>query len=189
LWSSEGHFATRGLPRFHRTSRCTTKGLRYTGYVATLIRNFLHIFLITMIPGVEVRGALPYAIGILKMPPWQALLVATLANLCIAPLFYLLRKPALAVASRWEWFRRYRRRLVTRGRSPLARYGLFFGLAIFVAIPLPATGAYTGCLLAEITRMNKSLAIAAISLGVMGASVIVFLVSVGVINGVLARWL
>jgi uncharacterized membrane protein len=166
-----------------------TEGLRYTGCVSTLIRNLLHIFLITMIPGVEVRGALPYAIGVLKMPPWQALLVATLANLCIAPLFYLLRKPALTLASRWEWFRRYRRRIVARSTNSIARYGLFIGLAIFVAIPLPGTGAYTGCLVAEIARMKKPAAIASISLGVMGACVIVFLVSVGVINGVLARWL
>jgi uncharacterized membrane protein len=110
----------------------------------TLLRNILQIFFITIIPGVEVRGALPYAIGVLKMPPWQALLVSTLASLCIAPLFYLLEKPALAVASRWAWFRRYRSRLIARSGSTLAKYGLFVGLAVFVAVPLPGTGAYTG---------------------------------------------
>jgi len=153
------------------------------------VRNILHIFLITMIPGVEVRGALPYAIGVLKMPVWEALLVATLANLCIAPLFYLLEKPILAVASRWTWFQRYRAHLVVRSKSSLAKYGLFVGLAVFVAIPLPGTGAYTGCLIAEIVRMKKPLAIACISLGVLGACAIVFLASVGVIKGVLAKWL
>lgn len=153
------------------------------------MRNILHIFLITIIPGVEVRGALPYAIGVLKMPVWEALLVATLANLCIAPLFYLLEKPALAIASKWTWFRRYRTRLAVRSKSSLAKYGLFVGLALFVAIPLPGTGAYTGCLIAEIVRMKKPLAIACISLGVLGACAIVFLASVGVIKGVLAKWL
>jgi uncharacterized membrane protein len=154
----------------------------------TLLKNILKIFFVTLVPGIEVRAALPYAIGILKMPPLQALLVATLANLCIAPLFYLLRRPALAIASRWGWFRRYRSRLAVRSKSTLAKYGLFIGLAVFVAIPLPGTGAYTGCLVAEITRIKKSAAIASISLGVIGACVIVFLVSLGVINGVLARW-
>jgi uncharacterized membrane protein len=153
------------------------------------VLNILHIFLITIIPGVEVRGALPYAIGVLKMPPWQALLVATLANLCIAPLFYLLEKPALAIMSKWAWFQCYRTRLAVRSKSSLAKYGLFVGLAVFVAIPLPGTGAYTGCLIAELSRMKKSHAIASISLGVLGACVIVFLVSVGVIKGVLAKWL
>src|SRR5450756_1781237 len=117
-------------------SRCILKGLPYTGNMYTLLRNILQIFFITIIPGVEVRGALPYAIGVLKMPVWEALLVATLANLCIAPLFYLLEKPILAVASRWAWFRRYRSRLTARSRSTLAKYGLFVGLAVFVAIPL-----------------------------------------------------
>ena len=169
-------------------SRCILRGLRYTGSVSILLRNILHIFLITIIPGVEVRGALPYAIGILKMPVWEALLVATLANLCIAPLFYLLEKPLLAVASRWAWFQHYRTRLAVRSKSSLAKYGLFIGLALFVAIPLPGTGAYTGCLIAEITRMKRGQAIASISLGVLGACAIVFLVSVGVIKGILAKW-
>ena len=155
----------------------------------TLVRNILHIFFITIIPGVEVRGALPYAIGVLKMPVWEALLVATLANLCIAPLFYLLEKPVLAIVSKWTWFQRYRTRLAVRSKSSLAKYGLFVGLTLFVAIPLPGTGAYTGCLIAEIVRMKKPLAIACISLGVLGACVIVFLASVGVIKGVLAKWL
>ncbi len=165
-----------------------TRCLRYTENVRTLLENFFHIFLITFIPGIEVRGSLPYAIGILKMPLWQAFLSATLANLCIAPLFYLLEKPVLVLFSRWSWFQRYRTHLAARSRSTLARYGLFIGLAVFVAIPLPGTGAYTGCLLAELTRMKKSHAIASISLGVVGACIIVFLVSVGAIRGVLAKW-
>jgi uncharacterized membrane protein len=157
--------------------------------VPNLVRNILHIILITIIPGVEVRGALPYAIGVLKMPVWEALLVATLANLCIAPLFYLLEKPALAIVSKWTWFQRYHTRLAVRSKSSLAKYGLFIGLALFVAIPLPGTGAYTGCLIAEFTRMKKSHALVSISLGVLGACMIVFLASVGVIKGVLAKWL
>jgi uncharacterized membrane protein len=123
------------------------------------------------------------------MPVWEALLAATLANLCIAPLFYLLEKPVLAIVSKWKWFQRYRSRLAVRSRSSLVRYGLFVGLALFVAIPLPGTGAYTGCLIAEIVRMKKPLAIACISLGVLGACAIVFLASVGIIKGVLAKWL
>ena len=166
-----------------------TGSLRYTGYVPTLMRNLLHIFFITIIPGIEVRGALPYATAVLKMPLLDAVIAATLANLCVAPLFYLLERPLLKMLSRFAWFQRYRGRVAVRGRSTLARYGLFLGLALFVAIPLPGTGAYTGCLLAEIARMNKPLAMAAISLGVLGASAIVSLVCVGVIKGVLATWL
>jgi uncharacterized membrane protein len=156
--------------------------------VLTLLKNVLHIFFITIIPGIEVRGALPYALAVLKMPLLDAVIAATLANLCVAPLFFLLEKPLLRLLSRFAWFRRYRRHVVTRGRSTLARYGLFLGLAVFVAIPLPGTGAYTGCLLAEIARMNRPTALAAISLGVVGASTIVSLVCLGVIGGVLATW-
>jgi uncharacterized membrane protein len=163
-------------------------GHTYTGNMSTMVENVLRVFFVTLVPGIEVRGSLPYAMGVLKMSPWQALLVATIANLAIAPLFYLLEKPALAIASRWGWFRRYRTHLTTRSKGTLTRYGLFIGLAVFVAIPLPGTGAYTGCLVAEITRMKKSHAIASISLGVLGACGIVFLVSLGVIKGVLAKW-
>ena len=153
-----------------------------------LLKNILHVFLITLIPGVEVRGALPYAIGVLKMPAWQALLVATLANLAIIPIFFLLERPVLGVAMHWAWFRRYRSRVAERSRGTLARYGVFIGLAIFVAIPLPGTGAYTGCILAELLHLDRRHAAAAISVGVVGACVMVFLVSIGVIRGVLARW-
>jgi uncharacterized membrane protein len=153
-----------------------------------LIKHVLSVFLITMIPGVEVRGALPYALGVLGMQPWLALLVATLANLCVAPLFFLVEKPALAVLAKWPWFQRYRSRLGIRSKSTLAKYGLFLGLAIFVAIPLPGTGAYTGSLLAEIVHMKRPLALVSISLGVLGACAIVFLVSIGLLGGVMAKW-
>lgn len=153
-----------------------------------LMKHALSVFLITMIPGVEVRGALPYALGVLRMQPWQALLVATLANLCVAPLFYLAEKPALALVSRWSWFQRYHSRLALRSKSTLAKYGLFVGLAVVVAIPLPGTGAYTGCLLAEIVHMRRPLAIASISLGVLGACALVFLVSIGLLGGIMTKW-
>jgi uncharacterized membrane protein len=153
-----------------------------------LLKNILYVFLITLVPGVEVRGALPYAIGILKMPAWQALFVAMLANLAIVPLFFLLERPVLAVAMHWAWFRRYRSAVAERSRGTLARYGVFIGLAVFVAIPLPGTGAYTGCILAELLHLDRRRAAAVISLGVVGACIIVFLLSIGVIHGVLARW-
>jgi len=104
------------------------------------------------------------------------------------PLFFLLERPVLAVAMRWAWFRRYRLRVAERSRGTLARYGVFIGLAIFVAIPFPGTGAYTGCILAELLHLDRGRAAAAISVGVVGACVMVFLVSIGVIRGVLARW-
>ena len=173
----------------HGRLHCGIARSRYTDLMSAALNNVLHILLITIIPGVEVRGALPYAIGVLKMPPWEALLTATLANLCIIPLFYAVERPLLALLSRWGWFRRYRERLVHRSETTLTKYGLFIGLAVFVAIPLPGTGAYSGCILAELAGMKKPAAIAAISIGVVVACLLVFLVSVGVIKGVLARWL
>ncbi|MDO9099990.1 MAG: small multi-drug export protein [Caldisericota bacterium] len=153
----------------------------------TTLRDILHVFLITMVPGIEVRGALPYAIGVLNMPLGEAFLVSLVANLCIAPLFFLLERPMLALASRWAWFRNYRDRLGARTRGTVDRFGLFVGLAVFVAIPLPGTGAYTGCLIAEVARMKRSRALISISLGVVGACCIVFLVAAGFIRGILAR--
>ena len=73
-------------------------------------------------------------------------------------------------------------RRVEKNRGQIEKYG-FWGLAVFVGIPLPGTGAWTGCMIASVLHMNRTEAFKSVMIGILMASVIMMLVSFGVISG------
>jgi uncharacterized membrane protein len=137
-----------------------------------------------MTPISELRGAIPVAIGIYKMNPLDAFLLSIFGNILpVAPLLLYLN-----TMERWlrrfsifnkffNWlFERTKRKL----SDDIARYEAL-ALCIFVALPLPATGAWTGCAAAFLFGMKFRRAFPAILLGVVIAGIIVTLASIGVI--------
>jgi uncharacterized membrane protein len=137
-----------------------------------------------MTPISELRGAIPVAIGIYKMNPLDAFLLSIFGNILpVAPLLLYLN-----TMERWlrrfsifnkffNWlFERTKRKL----SDDIARYEAL-ALCIFVALPLPATGAWTGCAAAFLFGMKFRHAFPAILLGVVIAGIIVTLASIGVI--------
>jgi uncharacterized membrane protein len=137
--------------------------------------NWAAILIISMIPVVELRGAIPWGDLVLKMPYWQTFLLALVGNCIPAPLI-LKFMPALL-----EWMRGtkvfgpFANWLHARGMKKtknIEQYK-FWGLTIFIAIPLPGTGVWTGCLAASLMEMDFKQGMLCAFLGAAIAGVVV----------------
>jgi len=140
------------------------------------------VIIVSMIPIFELRGGIPVAF-ILKLAWWKAFIFAIIGNLIPIPLILLLLDPISKYIRKAKFMDRFFEWLFTRSRkkteSDIMKYGLFFGLMIFVAIPLPATGAWTGALAAFVLGMKFRYAMPSIALGVLIAGVVVSIVTYG----------
>jgi uncharacterized membrane protein len=135
--------------------------------------------LATVLPISELRGGIPLGIH-LGLPPWSVFLIAVVANaLIFFPVFFALRLFYDKVLYRIPLFDKYLDSLRKRGKPKVDKYG-FWGLALFVAVPLPLTGAYTGTILAWLLGMEWRKSFAAVGLGVIVAGVVVLLITLGV---------
>ncbi|MFQ5840522.1 MAG: COG2426 family protein [Candidatus Methylomirabilales bacterium] len=143
----------------------------------------LATFLIAALPVSELRGAIPVALSVYGLPLWSALLWAILGNMAPVPWILLVLDPVARFLSRWRvgerffaWlFARTRR----RGESYLRLYREL-GLVLFVAIPLPMTGAWTGAVLAFLFGVPFWRALWLLFTGVTVAALIVTLATLGV---------
>lgn len=137
------------------------------------------ITLITLIPTLELRASLPYAILVLNMTWYSAFLWVVLINILLAPLVYFSLRLFLHVFIRIPFFRRiYEHSLLkvqTKIRPKVEKYG-DIGLALFIGIPLPGSGVYTGALAAFILDIRPRNFLIASVIGVLIAAVIVLVV-------------
>ena len=138
--------------------------------------NYLSVFLISMVPVVELRGAIPWGYGLGIDNIWVLTVLAVLGNLLPVPFIILFIKRIFA------WIRKHLPKLdglVTRlenrahSKSEKVQKSVFWGLFIFVAIPLPGTGAWTGALIAATLDMRLKRAFPSIALGVATAGIII----------------
>ena len=141
----------------------------------------LIIFIISMIPILELRGGILAAgPAFLNIPTWRAIPICLVGNLIPIPFILLLIRPIFA------WLRKTRlfRPLVEkRQKNQIEKYE-FWGLVLFVGIPLPGTGAWTGALVASLLGIDWKKAFGAIVVGVCMASVIMYILSYVVIGGI-----
>jgi uncharacterized membrane protein len=148
------------------------------------IWDIAKFLLATVSPISELRGGIPLGIR-LGLPPWFVFLIAVVANaLIFFPVFFALRLFYDKFLSRIPLFNKYLDSLRKRGKPKVDKYG-FWGLALFVAVPLPLTGAYTGTILAWLLGMDWKKAFPAIGLGVVVAGVVVLLITL-VILGIIS---
>lgn len=140
--------------------------------------------LLSMVPVIELRGALPIATEAYNLNFWYSLVICVIGNLIPVPFIIIFIKKIFA------WMRSINSKLdslVTRlekraeDKSEVVNKYAFWGLFILVAIPLPGTGAWTGALVAAMLDMDMKRAFPAIALGVMGAAVIVAIVTKGIV--------
>jgi uncharacterized membrane protein len=137
--------------------------------------------LLTASPISELRGGIPLGIS-LGLDPWFTFFVAIVVNaLIFFPVFFILRLFYDKVLFRVPLFGRYLDGLRRRGKPVVDKYG-FWGLFLFVAVPLPFTGAYTGTILAWLLDVDWKKAFPAVGVGVIVAGVIVFLITLGVVS-------
>ncbi len=147
----------------------------------TFVGKLIITFLVSMVPVIELRGAIPIATG-MGISPWVAIPIAVVGNLLPIPFIILFIKKIFA------WMRRVSPKLnkvvdkmeakAEKNKAKVLKYA-FWGLVIFVAIPLPGTGAWTGALVAAMLDMPLKKAFPSIILGVLGAAIIVSFVSYG----------
>ncbi len=148
------------------------------------MRKYLYIFLIAIAPIIELRGAIP-AGAAMHLQPIPTYIFAVLGNLLPVPIILFFVKPVLMYMKRFRIFRGLVEWLENKAmkHSEKMEKGAFFGLLLFVAIPLPGTGAWTGGLVAALLDIKKRYSFPAIILGVLCAGVIMTLVSYGVVGG------
>ena len=142
------------------------------------MRTLLVTLALCLLPISELRGGLPFALSN-EVPLLVAWPICVGANALVAPLVYLFLSSLHKLLERWEPYRRLFDRIVERSRhkvqAKVEKYG-YAGLILFVAIPLPITGAYTGTLGAWILGMDRRKTILAVFVGVIIAGIIVSIV-------------
>jgi uncharacterized membrane protein len=146
-----------------------------------MTREIVLTLLATISPISELRGGIPIGISF-GLDPLFTFFIAIIANaLIFFPIFFILRLLYDKLLYRIPLFDKYLDNLRKRGKPKIEKYG-FWGLTLFVAIPLPITGAYTGTILAWIVGMDWKKAFPAVGLGVIVAGVIVLLITLGIIS-------
>ncbi len=144
---------------------------------------WLSVLLVSALPFAEIRGGLPLALYY-GLNPLEAYTIAVLGNILPVPLLLLLLDFLVGIATRVNVVDRMYSKIierVERKKTVVEKYG-YLGLTLFVSVPLPVTGAWTGVLIAFLLRMNKVKSFLAIFAGVCIAGIIVLLVSLGVIS-------
>ena len=130
---------------------------------------YILVILISMVPVIESRGSIPYGILILELPWYNVVFVSIIANFLITlPIIYLL-DPISSYLRRFVVFDRFFNWLFTRSRKKgrvIDRLKLL-GLIVFIGIPLPVTGAWTGCVAANVFGLNKSHTLIGVFLGIL----------------------
>lgn len=138
------------------------------------------IFIVSSLPITELRGAIPIGLLVMKQPVVKTYLWAVLGNIApVAPLLFLL-EPVSNKLRRFKVWANFFDWLFSRTRKKAGLIEKFeaLGLILFVAVPLPMTGAWTGCIAATLFKMRFGTAFSAICAGVIMAGLIVTFLSI-----------
>ena len=152
----------------------------FSGLTSLKYGRELIVFIISLMPILELRGGL-LAASLLNLNPLESYIIAVIGNIIPIPfilwfinniLNWMRKKKKLEKIVKWL------DKKVIKHKDQIEKYG-FWGLVLFVGIPLPGTGAWTGCLIAAVLEMNRKKAFIAAILGVLIASIIMMLISFG----------
>ena len=145
--------------------------------------DYLLVFLISMVPLIELRGAIPIAVG-MGLPAIPAIIVCVIGNVLPVPIIYFFARKFLLWGTRQRYIGRLCNFFVVKGErvgqklvEKTGRGGLAVALMLFVGIPLPGTGAWTSALGASFLNMGMKTTAISVSLGVIIAGVIMTIVS------------
>ena len=156
--------------------------------------HYIIVFLISMVPLIELRGAIPYAVGVNNLGGNMNMVVvyilAILGNMLPVPFIYLFARKILEWGKDKKFIGKFFTFCLEKGEKggkklqAKAGRGLFVALMLFVGIPLPGTGAWTGTLAASMLDMDFKKSVIAVMLGVIIAGVIMGLASMGVFGAI-----
>ena len=153
-----------------------------------LLTNYLLIFLVSMVPLVELRGAMVMAMG-MNLDYLTSLIVCVIGNMLPVPIIYFFARKVLLWGADKKYIGKFFRYCLVKGErggqklvAKTGRGGLFVALMLFVGIPVPGTGAWTGTLAASFLNMGIKTTAVSVSLGVVIAGVIMGTLSTGVFS-------
>ena len=144
------------------------------------------VFIISMCPILELRGGL-IAASLLKMDPIISYIICVVGNIIPIPFILWFITKILKMLKNSKHFSSialWLENKVEKHKGQIEKYG-YLGLVLFVGIPLPGTGAWTGCLIASVLEMDRKKSFIAALLGVLMASIIMMLVSFGIISNLI----
>ena len=144
--------------------------------------KYLILFFISMVPIVELRGAIPYSV-VFGLPLIPSYIICVIGNMLPVPFIYLFARKILIWGSDKKGIGKFFRGQKLKEK---AGRGTFVALLLFVGIPLPGTGAWTGTLAASLLDMDFKSSILACMGGVLLAGIIMAVASTGVFNAILA---
>ena len=146
------------------------------------MKKYLMVFLISMVPLIEIRGAIPYAVGF-GLPLVPSILVAVVGNMLPVPIIFLFARKVLEWGKEKKYIGGFFTWCLEKGEKggrkleAKAGKGLYWALFLFVGIPVPGTGAWTGTLAASILDMDFRKSTLAVMGGVLLAGAIMLALS------------
>ena len=152
-----------------------------------MIGKYLWVLLISMVPIIELRGAIPVAVG-MGLPLIPSYIICIIGNMLPVPFIYFFARKVLIWGSDKPVIGKFFTFCLEKGEKggkklqAKAGRGLFVALLLFVGIPLPGTGAWTGTLAASLLDMDFKSSVVAVMCGVLLAGVIMALISNGVLG-------
>ena len=157
----------------------------FSGLVSMKFGREIIVFIISILPVLELRGGL-IAASLLGVKPITGYIVSIIGNIIPVPFILLFINKIL------EWMRNSKIKIFNKvsswldkkarkHKNSIEKYG-YLGLVLFVGIPLPGTGAWTGCLASSVLEMNRKKSFFAVMLGILMASIIMMIVSYGIIG-------
>lgn len=154
-------------------------------FTSTLLGKYILIFIISLIPILELRGGL-IAASLLDLPMWTSLLICLLGNAIIIPFVLFLMDGIIKLLSHIKIFKKFFdwwTNKALKKKNVIEKYG-YIGIMLFVAIPLPGSGAWTGCLLSVLLGLDKKKSFIAASIGLLIAAIIMLIFSYGLLKGI-----
>ncbi len=150
-----------------------------------MLKKYFIVFLISMVPLIELRGAIPIAVS-MDLPLLPSYIIAVIGNMIPVPIIYFFARKVLLWGKDKKYIGRFFTFCLEKGEKggrkikASAGRGLFIALMLFVGIPIPGTGAWTGTLAASFLDIGFKKSVIAVMLGVLLAGIIMGLASVGV---------
>lgn len=152
-----------------------------------MLMKYLIVFFVSMVPLIELRGAIPIAVG-MGLPKLTSFIIAIIANMLPVPIIYLFARGVLVwgknkpyIGGFFTWCLQKGKKAGKKLKAKAGR-GLYWALFLFVGIPLPGTGAWTGTLAASILKLDFKKTVIAVMCGVLFAGCIMMIASFGLFD-------
>lgn len=157
-----------------------------------MLKKYLAVFFISMVPLIELRGAIPYAVGF-NLNMWISYIIAILGNMVPVPIIFFFARKVLEwgkdkkiIGKFFTWCLKKGNKAGKKLQEKTGR-GVYWALFLFVGIPIPGTGAWTGTLAASLLYLDFKKSVIAIMSGVILAGVIMGLASLGLFSAIGVR--